>query len=116
MSISHKTFWVIFIGAFCLRVTGASFGLPQIMHQDEPIVVNHALAYSDFDLNPHFFKIPPLLSYLVFMVYGFAYLLLHFLAGVSKESFALAFFRDPTLFYIAARFLFGVVLGTASVY
>lgn len=107
-------FWVI-AASFGLRVIGVLFGLPQLTHQDEPIVVNHALAYANFDLNPHFFKIPPLLSYLVFGVYGFCYLVLHVIMGVSRDEFAVSFFRDPVFFYATARVIFGVALGTASV-
>lgn len=101
--------------SFGLRITGVCFGLPQLTHQDEPIVINHALAYANFDLNPHFFKIPPLVSYLVFGGYGFAYLVSHIFMGVSRDEFAVSFFRDPTFFYAAARVIFGAVLGTASV-
>ena len=54
--------------AFILRVWGIQFGLPDLYYADEPIVVNHALAYSSGDFNPHFFKIPPLMSYLLFVI------------------------------------------------
>src|SRR3989338_4781985 len=63
----------VFIIAFTLRIYGIGFGL---YHADEPIIVNHALAYATGDLNPHFFKIPPLASYLLFFVYG-----IYFIAG-----------------------------------
>jgi len=106
---------LILLLAFALRATGFLFGLPQVMHQDEPIIINHALAYASFDFNPHFFKIPPLLSYLVFAVYGGVFVVLHFLRGISTDDFALWFFKDPTFFYGVARFLFGVAMGTASV-
>ncbi|MBF0254446.1 MAG: hypothetical protein HQL11_04910 [Candidatus Omnitrophica bacterium] len=54
-----------------LRLAGLRFGL---FHADEPIVVNHALAYGTGDLNPHFFCIPPLVSYLLAGIYGLAFL------------------------------------------
>ena len=57
-----------------LRLAGVSFGLPHLYHADEPIVVNHALAYGTGDFHPHFFKIPPLVSYLLFLFYGLSYL------------------------------------------
>ncbi len=107
--------WVAAL-ALVLRIAGVNFGLPQVMHQDEPIVINHALGYSHLDFNPHFFKIPPLLSYLVFISYGLVYGVLHIFRGISVEDFALWFSRDPAFFYVLARLLFGVVLGTASVY
>ncbi len=107
--------WIL-VAALLLRVTGANFGLPHLYHQDEPIIVNHAMAYGSGDLHPHFFKVPPLLSYLLFMVYGAAYLLSSLLFHWTKDDFALFFFRDPTLFYLAGRLIFGGVLGTASVW
>lgn len=107
----------ILVLAFLIRIVGIHFGLPDLYHADEPIVVNHALAYGTGDLNPHFFKIPPLVSYLLFVVYG-----LYFLAGALAGSFKTAddflnlFLRDPSYFYLLARIIFGALIGTATVY
>lgn len=107
----------ILVLAFVLRVWGVQFGLPFLYHADEPIVVNHALAFGTGDLNPHFFKIPPLVSYLLFLCYG-----LYYVVGLglglfhSAKDFETLFFFDPSSFYLIARFVFGVLLGTASVY
>ena len=65
---------LILLAGFLLRVWGIAFGLPFLYHADEPIIVNHALAFGAGDLNPHFFKIPPLVSYLLFACYGIYYL------------------------------------------
>ncbi|MBU9889857.1 MAG: hypothetical protein KTQ49_08335, partial [Candidatus Omnitrophica bacterium] len=46
--------------AFAVRAFGVPFGLPYLYHADEPVVVNHALAYGTGDLHPRFFNIPPL--------------------------------------------------------
>src|SRR3990167_3079505 len=111
-------YWAIclIIGlAFFLRIWGLSFGLPELYHADEPIVVNHALAYGSGDLNPHFFKIPPLLSYALFLVYGAVYAAGALLFHWSKEDFAIAFFKDPSLFYLAGRLIFGAFVGSATV-
>jgi len=89
---------ILLIG-FSLRLWGVHFGLPHLYHADEPIVVNHALAYGTGDFNPHFFKIPPLVSYLLFICYGVFFVLgraFGFFAGVqdfeflfySRESFS----------------------------
>ena len=56
------TLWGILALAFLLRLVGVQFGLPHLYHADEPIVVNHAVAYGAGDFNPHFFKIPPLVK------------------------------------------------------
>lgn len=115
-SRSWPVFFVLLI-AFLLRFWGAGFGLPYLYHADEPVVVNHALAYGTGDLNPHFFNIPPLISYLLFACYGIYYLigrgigLFH-----SLRDFETLFYADPSSFYWIARMIFGVMLGTASVY
>lgn len=103
--------------AFCLRLAGIQFGLPHLYHADEPIVVNHALAYGMGDFNPHFFKIPPLVSYLLFGVFG-----LYFVGGRmlglfrTVVDFEHLFYADPSSFYLMGRFIFGVLMGTATVY
>ena len=108
---------ILLVFAFVLRFWGVWFGLPDLYHADEPIVVNHALAYGTGDLNPHFFNIPPLVSYLLFVCYGIFYLVGR---GVgifhSLSDFENLFYADPTLFYLIARLLFGVFIGTATVY
>lgn len=112
----REIFLILFL-AFFLRVWGIGFGLPYLYHADEPIVVNHALAYGSGDFNPHFFKIPPLVSYLVFICYGIFYLLGRGV-GIFKSlaDFEGLFLHDPTFFYLLARLIFGAVLGTASVW
>lgn len=109
--------WPILAIAFLLRLIGVQFGLPYLYHADEPIVVNHALAYGGGDFNPHFFKIPPLISYVLFFIYGIAYLIGRgggILSGVSDLQNL--FFRDPSFFYLIGRILLGVFLGTLSVW
>ncbi len=102
--------------ALALRISALHFGLPFTYHADEPIVVHHALALGTGDLNPHFFKIPPLVSTLLFGVYG-----LYFLAGRLSGSFhnlhdfESLFYSDPSSFYLLARLLFGALLGSLSV-
>jgi len=107
----------ILAAAFILRCWGAGFGLPFLYHADEPVVVNHALAFGMGDLNPHFFNIPPLVSYLLFICYG-----IYCVAGCavgffhSVRDFEQLFYFDPSSFYLVARLVFGVVMGTLSVY
>lgn len=108
---------LILLGGLGLRMIAVQFGLPHLYHADEPIVVNHALAYGTGDLNPHFFKIPPLVSYLLFLIYGFYYgigTLLGFFH--HPQDFEFLFYRDPTTFYLLARIIFGVLPGTATIY
>ncbi|MDD3088329.1 MAG: glycosyltransferase family 39 protein [Candidatus Omnitrophica bacterium] len=107
---------VILLAAFALRVWGLGFGLPFQAHQDEPIVVNHAMAYGSGDLNPHFFMIPPFTSYVLFFAYGVMFLIGKlFGAWGAASEFARAFFLDPSLFYVVGRFFIGVIPGTLCV-
>jgi len=114
----NMVFLAVIMGlGFLVRFHGISFGLPYLYHADEPIVVNHALAYGSGDLNPHFFRIPPLASYLLFAIYGFIYLAGYFsglLSGVLE--FERLFYSDPTLFYIVGRLVLGVIPGTLSIF
>ncbi len=107
---------LILLLGFVLRVWGLDFGLPHLYHADEPVVVNHSLAYSTGDFNPHFFRIPPLVSYLLFGVYGLSYVVGK-LAGVFQipQDFEALFYSDPSFFYSTGRFVFGVVPGTLSI-
>lgn len=107
----------ILILGFCLRFAAVYFGLPHLYHADEPIVVNHALAYGGGDLNPHFFKIPPLLSYFLFFVYGLFYLAGKILGVFSSPAdFEQLFYSDPSFFYLLGRIFAGGIPGTLSIY
>lgn len=107
---------MIVVLAFLVRICGIQFGLPDIFHQDEPIVVNHAVAFAGGDFNPHFFKIPPLLSYLLFMIYGVIFVFMKISMHFSKDQFSQLFFEDPTIFYLSGRLIFGAFLGALSVF
>lgn len=108
---------LILLLAFLLRLGGVHFGLPYLYHADESIVVNHALAYGTGDLNPHFFKIPPLVSYVVFLIFGL-YFAVGRLFGAFQtiRDFEFFFYSDPTVFYLLARIFWGVLPGTLTVY
>jgi 4-amino-4-deoxy-L-arabinose transferase-like glycosyltransferase len=109
--------FAILVLALGLRVWGIAFGLPDLFHADEPVVVNHALAYGTGDLNPHFFNIPPLVSYLLAAGYGFFYLIASAAGKVqSIADFEGLFFRDPSLFYLLGRLFLGALTGTATVW
>ncbi len=116
MSKEKQLFAFIMVAGLILRIWGIDFGLPYQFHQDETIVVNHALAYGAGDLNPHFFAIPPLTSYLLFFIYCI-FFGLGSLAGffVSTEEFALSFMKDPTFFYLIGRMFIGVIPGVSCV-
>ncbi|MEW6407101.1 MAG: glycosyltransferase family 39 protein [Patescibacteria group bacterium] len=106
---------IIIIGAI-VRILGVNFGLPFIYHNDEKIIVNYALAYGAGDLNPHFFKIPPLLSYFLFFLYGIFYIAGKILGIFNSISeFGYLFLNNPTSFFIIGRFFAGVIPGILSI-
>lgn len=108
--------YLVIIAAFAVRAAGIQFGLPFIYHDDEPIVVNYALAYGTGDFNPHFFNIAPLLTYLLFFIYGIFFLIGRvFGCFHTLKDFAYLYLNDPTIFYIIGRGIFGLICGTISV-
>ena len=114
----NRTVWIVAIGllAFYLRVDAVNFGLPYLYHADEPILVNRALSYATGDLNPHYFKLPSFVSYVLFFCYGLYFLISLALGHISSVAdFQNLFLSDPSSFYLLGRLVFGTVLGTASV-
>lgn len=113
--LPRELFLIVLLALF-LRVWGISFGLPGLDHGDETEVVNHALRFGSGDLNPHRFQYGSLLQYTLFFFYG-----LYFCAGYilgwfsGVNHFAIAFIKDPTVFYLLARG-FSALLGAATVY
>ncbi|MFA5337251.1 MAG: glycosyltransferase family 39 protein [Candidatus Omnitrophota bacterium] len=102
---------------FILRIWGIGFGLPYQFHQDEPMAINHAIAYGSGDFNPHYFQLPPLLSYLLFFLYAIFYgigKLLHLFK--DGDSFLRLFLQNPTIFYLIARISFGLLPGCISIF
>jgi len=103
--------------AFLLRFVGISYGLPYIYHQDEPILVNHALALGVSGPNPHFFVLPPMVLYVLFFIYGAAYAVGHLLGRFADPTaYATAFLSDPSHAYLMGRFFLGTLCGTATVW
>jgi hypothetical protein len=104
--------------ALVLRLWGIHYGLPWLFYfHDEPQVVLRALRFGTGDFNPHFFLWPgTLLIEVAFLSYGGLFLVGRGLGWWSgREGFAAAYFRDPSPFYLLARFQ-SVVLGTWSVW
>lgn len=106
----------IIAAAFFVRLVGIQYGLPFAYHDDEPVVVNYALAYGTGDFNPHTFNIAPLLTYVLFFIYGIFFAigrLIGYFHGL--KDFAYLYLNDPTVFYIIGRTVLGLICGTASV-
>ncbi len=108
---------LILAGAFLVRIWGIAFGLPFLYHADEPNVVNRALAYASGDFNPHYFKIPPLVSYLLAGFYGVYYLVARAVGWLKGTAdFEILFFQDPTSFYLLGRVVLGATFGMLAVF
>lgn len=111
-----KYLFLIVCLAALLRIVGISFGLPHIYHQDEPVLVNHAMAIGARGWNPQFFIIPPLTIYLLFFVYAALFIAGRLIGAFHGASdFASLFLSDPSLFYLSGRLVLGVLFGCATV-
>jgi hypothetical protein len=99
-----------------LRATGLGFGLPAVYNQDEVAIVSRALAFAKGDLNPHNFLYPTFYFYVLFAWIG-AWFAGAWLTGAvpSLAAFQAQFFVDPTMVYLAGRWL-GVACGVATVW
>ena len=107
---------VIILLAFVLRVIGLGFGLPHVYHQDEPVIVNHAMAIGERGWNPHFFVIPSFSIYFLFILYGIFFVVGHLFGFFAdKVQFGILFLKDPSVFYLIGRFFLGALFGTATV-
>jgi hypothetical protein len=70
--------WALFaivVIAAVLRFWNIDWGLPHPYHPDEGSVLVHALGFGTGDLNPHWFRWPSLLMYVVFGLYGLYFLI-----------------------------------------
>lgn len=107
--------FILLSAALALRLLGINFGLPYVFYPDEAVIVNHAVAFGTGDLNPHYFNYPSLYMYVMFVIYGFTYMV-GWLTGIfaSSADFARLFFNDVTLFYLPGR-LISALCGVASV-
>ena len=104
--------------AFALRALGAYYGMPYPYHQDEPMMVTHALGMgAERSLHPHYFVIPSFVMTLLFFIYGVAYATGR-LAGLFPTAFdyALTFYTDPTFFYVSGRVIIGAAFGAGTVW
>jgi len=103
------------VGLF-FRVWGMWFGLPFLLHPDEPIFVEKAMFFSTGSLNPHWFGHPGnnLMYILLFEFIGYYFFGRFFNWFDNVEVFRDHFLADPTVFYFLGRSV-GVLTGTLSV-
>ncbi len=72
LGISPRTILLLIIlAAVALRVWGLDFGLPQVFHPDEPVLVTNAVySVATNDYNPRAFHWPSLQMYILCVEYG----------------------------------------------
>jgi len=106
--------FVIFL-AVVTRVCGISFGLPHLYHVDEARFAKISINYFTGDLNPHFFHVPSLHTYLVAGAWA-GYYLIGKATGQfeSIDHFRTAFNQDATIFMIIGRIL-TVILSIGTI-
>ena len=104
---------LLLLGA-ALRFVGIDFGLPLLVHPDEGKVLSTALGFGSGDLNPHFFRYPTLLMYMLFVLFG-AYYALGRALGWFADSFEFAYryAKDPSSVVMIARAA-SAAMGTAT--
>lgn len=102
--------------AVALRVTGLGYGLPAVYHQDEPIIVNHALEAAAHAGRPSFFVIPSLPLYIAAAGFG-GYYLFGRISGAFRgaDDLVAAYLNDPSALIWIGRLLLGVLPGVLTV-
>jgi hypothetical protein len=113
--VDRRLVTAVLLLAAGLRSWSVTFGLPYSYHADEVSLLRRTLGFGTGDLNPHAFHWPAFHLYLVFAVFGVAYLVARAFGIVaSREEFGALWFSDPTLFFLLARGI-SAILGTATV-
>jgi hypothetical protein len=101
--------------ATILRAHGIGFGLPAVYNPDEIAIMSRALAFGSGSLNPHNFLYPTLYFYVLFGWVGLWFAgALATGATASLAAFRESLFVNPTLIYLAGRWL-SVACGTLTV-
>ena len=103
--------------AAILRFWGLDYGLPAVYHQDEPILMNHALAAAADMGRPGFYILPALPMYVIDIGVG-VFFVVGKLSGLfrSADDLLTLFLTDPTIFYLTARVLLGALPGVLTVW
>lgn len=113
----HWPLTLIMIVALAARLLGSGANLPYLYSPGESIVVRQALAYGGTrSLRPYTYIYPPLYSYLLFVLYGFYYMLGRITGTFAAVSdLAISYFMDPTPFYLIGRIVTGL-MGSGTVF
>ncbi|MDZ7361458.1 MAG: glycosyltransferase family 39 protein [candidate division KSB1 bacterium] len=109
--------FLIVLGGFALRLWGVTYGLPLLLHPDEPTFVRIAMHFGTGDLNPHWFGNPGnVFMYFLFFCYGLIYVAGRVFGVFSDMTAFVEYYRfHPSIFYLTGR-VTEVLLGTASIH
>ena len=102
--------------ALAVRLWGLTFDLPSVYHVDEAWFGQKAIDYFKGDLNPRFWHVPSLYTYLVAAVW-WVYFILGKLVGTFPDAaaFIRAYQNDPTVHLILGRLVTAALsLGTIA--
>jgi hypothetical protein len=112
---SRAVLWTVIVLALAVRLVGITWGLPNIFHVDENWFAQLAMKHFRGDLNPHFFHVPSLYTYLVTGVWGLYYLGGKALGTFSSPAdFNEAYLHNATVFILLGR-LITVLFGVGTV-
>lgn len=108
-------FLILALG-FGLRILGLPYGLPDLFHADEPILMNAALLLPLNQGDPKFYIIP---SWSIYMaaIGPCLEVLMHMGSGRwdSMEAYGKYILENPSMIYILGRFFGGVLPGVLSI-
>ncbi len=110
------TLVAILLGAAVIRAWGLDWGLPFPYHPDEGSILFHSLGFGTGDLNPHWFRWPSLMMYVMFGSYGALYVVGK-LAGLYSAPAGLVrhYVSDLSWFWYMGRVL-SAAAGVATVW
>jgi hypothetical protein len=95
-------------GSLVLRLWGIKQGLPYAFNTDENNhFVRQAIAFSNHDLNPHYFSNPPAFTYLLHIVFAIWF--------GGRAALSHAFATNPTAVFVVGRAT-SAALGTLAVW
>ncbi|MCP2597691.1 glycosyltransferase family 39 protein, partial [Candidatus Aminicenantes bacterium AC-335-G13] len=89
-----------------VRISGLKWGLPHLYHVDENRFAKIAIGYFSGDLNPHFFHVPSLHTYLIFISWKILFFFGKIIGRIPQGiKFKDWFEMNPTIPMLAGRFL-----------
>jgi 4-amino-4-deoxy-L-arabinose transferase-like glycosyltransferase len=114
-SLEKSILIFIIVLALAVRICGISFGLPYLYHVDEERFAGISLQFLKGDLNPHFFYVPSLFTYLVAGIWKIAFLVGKIFGKFQTTAqFIDSFYRDPTTFMILGRMI-SILLSVGTI-